>query len=102
MSGPNSHKIAVVTGAPSGIGSVYADRLAKRGYDLMLVARRADRLQALAEKITVAHRRKVGVLAADLQKEEDLVRAEAVLSSNPHIRVLVNNAGIARGNGAGQ
>ena len=96
MSGPNSHKIAVVTGASSGIGSVYADRLAKRGYDLILVARRADRLQALAEKITAVHGRKVDVLAADLQKEEDLVRVEAVLSSNPHIRVLVNNAGMAR------
>ena len=47
--------IAVITGASSGIGAVYADRLAKRGYDLVLVARRLDRLEALADTIKKTH-----------------------------------------------
>ena len=96
MSDSASKKIAVVTGASSGIGAVYADRLAARGYDLILVARRADRLEALAEKISKAHGAKVEVIAADLQKESDLVRVEKVLATNPAVRVLVNNAGLGR------
>ena len=96
MSDSASKKIAVVTGASSGIGAVYADRLAARGYDLILVARRADRLEALAEKISRAYGAKVEVIAADLQKESDLVRVETVLATNPAVRVLVNNAGLGR------
>ncbi len=96
MSDSASKKIAVVTGASSGIGAVYADRLAARGYDLILVARRADRLEALAEKISKAYGAKVEVIAADLQKESDLVRVETVLATNPAVRVLVNNAGLGR------
>ena len=91
-----SSKTAVVTGASSGIGAVYAQRLAARGYDLILVARRADRLNALAEKLSTTYGRKVQVLAADLAKESDLVRVEAVLKSDESVRMLVNNAGIAR------
>jgi hypothetical protein len=90
-------KIAVVTGASSGIGAVYADRLAARGYDLILVARRADRLEALSEKILKIYAgANVEVIAADLAKESDLVRVEKVLATNPAVRVLVNNAGLAR------
>ena len=91
-----SPKTAVVTGASSGIGAVYAERLAARGYDLVLVARRADRLNALADKLSTAHGRKVQVLVADLANESDLVRVEAVLKSDASVRMLVNNAGIAR------
>ncbi|HEY0802192.1 MAG TPA: SDR family NAD(P)-dependent oxidoreductase, partial [Steroidobacteraceae bacterium] len=90
-------KIAVVTGASSGIGAVYADRLAARGYDLILVARRADRLEALSEKILKAYAgAKVEVIDADLTKESDLIRVENVLATNPAVRILVNNAGLAR------
>jgi short-subunit dehydrogenase len=96
MSESASKKIAVVTGASSGIGAVYADRLAARGYDLILVARRADRLEALAKKSSKAYGAKVEVIAADLQKESDLVRVEKVLATNPAVRVLVNNAGLGR------
>ena len=89
-------KTAVVTGASSGIGAVYADRLAARGYDLILVARRADRLNALAGKLSTAYGTKVQVLAADLAKESDLADVEAVLRRDESVRVLVNNAGVAR------
>ena len=92
----STRKIAVITGASSGIGAVYADRLAQRGYDLVLVARRADRLQALAATIEKAHGVKVEALVADLATEAGQASVEQLLSSNPAISVLVNNAGIAR------
>jgi hypothetical protein len=57
---------ALITGASSGIGAIYADRLARRRYDLILVARRADRLQAIAERITAEMGRKVEIVVADL------------------------------------
>jgi short-subunit dehydrogenase len=89
-------KVAVVTGASSGIGAVYADRLAARGYDLVLVARRADRLEALSAKISTAHGVKVDSIVADLTKDADLARVEKVLATDPAVRVLINNAGLAR------
>jgi len=96
MTQPNPNKVALITGASSGIGAVYADRLAARGYDLILVARRADRLQALSAQITKAHGVKAEAVVADLSQSEDLARIEAILSSNERLHVLVNNAGIAR------
>ena len=92
----SSRKIAVVTGASSGIGAVYADRLAKRGYDLVLVARREERLQALAAGITAAHGVQVETLAADLETEAGQASVAHILASNPAVAVLVNNAGLAR------
>lgn len=91
-----SPKTAVVTGASSGIGAVYADRLAARGYDLILVARRADRLNALADTLSGAHGVQVQVLVADLGKESDLAAVEAVLRRDAGVQLLVNNAGVAR------
>lgn len=96
MSMHQSVGVAVVTGASSGIGAVYADRLAKRGYDLVLVARRGDRLKALAETIGQTHGRKAEAIVADLSNEADLARVEGLLSSRADIRMLVNNAGLAR------
>jgi short-subunit dehydrogenase len=92
----SDREIAVVTGASSGIGAVYADRLAKRGYDLVLVARRLDRLEALADKIRKAHGVNVESLRADLEKDSDVAKVEQLLSTNSAVRVLVNNAGLAR------
>jgi uncharacterized protein len=89
-------KVAVVTGASSGIGAIYADRLAARNYDLVLVARRSDRLEALAAKISAAHGVKVDAIVADLTQDADLARVEKVLATNPAVRVLINNAGLAR------
>jgi len=86
---------ALVTGASSGIGAVYADRLARRGYDLILTARRADRLQVLAERIMAETGRQVETVVADLSNRGDLRRVENLLGADPRISLLVNNAGLA-------
>lgn len=85
---------AVITGASSGIGAVYADRLAKRGYDLILIARRADQLDQVAERIRSKTERSVQVFPADLTDELDVARVETLLKSDPSITLLVNNAGL--------
>jgi len=92
----STRKIAVITGASSGIGAVYADRFAKRGYDLVLVARRADRLKSLAESISSTHGVAVEPLVADLATDEGQTRVAQFLASSPSVSVLVNNAGTAR------
>lgn len=85
---------AVVTGASTGIGAVYADRLAKRGYDLILVARNIDRLQALADRLTAETGRSVTVIGADLNDKAALLKLENILRDDKSITMLVNNAGI--------
>ncbi|MEI9996983.1 MAG: SDR family oxidoreductase [Rhizomicrobium sp.] len=85
--------VALVTGASSGIGAVYAERLAARGYDLVLVARRAERLKTLAAKLSQAHGVKVDAIGADLTKDADIARVEHILATNPAMSLLVNNAG---------
>lgn len=85
---------ALVTGASSGIGATYADRLAKRGYNLVLVARDAARLQALADRLTDEAGVKVSVLPADLTDRADVKIVEKRLREDADIRLLVNNAGI--------
>ena len=62
----NTKGSALITGASSGIGAVYADRLAKRGYDLILVARNQERLKSLSARLTSETGRSVKVLRADL------------------------------------
>ena len=86
---------ALVTGASTGIGAVYADRLAKRGYDLVIVARNGKQLQDLAARLTAETGRAVEVLQADLTKDADLQKVEQKLASDPQLTILVNNAGIA-------
>lgn len=85
---------AVITGASSGIGAVYADRLAARGYDLLLVARSADRLAQVADRIRTKTGRRVDILAADLADATDLASVENILKTRPDITLLVNNAGL--------
>lgn len=89
-----SKGVAVVTGASAGIGAVYADRLAKRGYDLILVARNAERLAAVAARIESETGRNVRVLPADLNDAASLAKVEALLRDDTSITMLVNNAGI--------
>lgn len=85
---------ALVTGASSGIGAIYAERLARRGYDLILVARNRDRLATLAGRITNETRRSVEILDADLNDRDALAAVEAKLKEDASITLLVNNAGI--------
>jgi uncharacterized protein len=84
---------ALVTGASSGIGAIYADRLARRGYDLILVARNESRLASLARRLAGDTGRAVETVTADLTKAADLQRVERVLRTNADISLLVNNAG---------
>src|ERR1700742_3586765 len=85
--------IALITGASAGIGAVYADRLARRGYDLILVARDKTRLAGLAQRLRSATGRSVEAVAADLSDQSDLARVAAILRGNANIALLVNNAG---------
>ena len=87
-------RLALVTGASAGIGEAFARAYAARGFDLGLVARRADRLEALAEALRSAHGVKVLVIPADLSIwEAHLPVLEAVAKAGRHADVLVNNAG---------
>ena len=94
-----SQQSFLVTGASDGIGAVYAERLARRGHGLVLVARRADRLTALAERLRAETGVAVEIIAADLGQPDDLARVEARLRDDAAITGLVSNAGIA-GEGA--
>ncbi|WDF74968.1 SDR family NAD(P)-dependent oxidoreductase [Novosphingobium sp. KACC 22771] len=85
---------ALITGASTGIGAIYADRLARRGHDLILVARNREKLQTLAARISDATGRAVEVVAADLGTAADLARVEDILRRDASITALVNNAGI--------
>lgn len=88
------HKV-LITGASSGIGATYADRLAKRGHDLLLVARDELRLEELAERLRAENGVDVAILKADLTQRGDLAAVEARLRSDESIGMLVNNAGVA-------
>jgi short-subunit dehydrogenase len=94
MATPTNPGTAFITGASAGIGALYADRLARRGYDLVLVARNRERLDALARRITDETHRSVEVVAADLNDKAELARVEANLRADSSITMLVNNAGV--------
>ena len=84
--------LALVTGATAGIGRVFADRLARRGYDLLLVSRDGQRLAAVARELSGLGI-SVEVLEADLSRDDDVARvAERIKTGNP-LSLLVNNAG---------
>lgn len=85
---------ALITGASTGIGAIYADRLAKRGHDLILVARNRQRLASLARRLGNDNGRKVESVEADLTSPADLRRVEQLIRTNGDITVLINNAGV--------
>ena len=91
----SSRGTALITGASTGIGAIYADRLALRGYDLILVARDTARLEVLAERLRVTATVHVDVLPADLADRSQLARVEARIKSEESLTLLVNNAGIS-------
>jgi short-subunit dehydrogenase len=91
--GRSTKGTAVVTGASSGLGKVYAERFAQRGYDLILIARRAERLESLAHTLRTAHGVAVRTLVADLSASTELEQVAATLAADSSITVLVNNAG---------
>ncbi|HUD43872.1 MAG TPA: SDR family oxidoreductase [Dokdonella sp.] len=87
--------IALVTGASSGIGACYADRLARRGHDLILLARDETRLRQQAERIGADSGVAIELLRADLTERRDLERLTARIRDDAAIDLVVNNAGIA-------
>lgn len=85
-----ANPVALITGASSGIGETFARKLAVRGYDLILVARRADRLETLAAELSTIH---AGTIAADLTTDAGLQSVEQAIRDCPHLELIVNNAG---------
>jgi uncharacterized protein len=85
---------AVITGASSGIGAIYADQLASRGYDLILVARNRERLSAVAKRVGEDTGRSVEIIVANLGDRANLAEVEQILRTDASITLLVNNAGV--------
>lgn len=92
---PNARGTAIVTGASSGIGRTYAEQLAKRGYDLVLVARREDRLKQIAESLQADFSIDAKVLVADLSKPADVRSLCEYITTSESLSLLVNNAGLS-------
>lgn len=90
---PRALGTAVVTGASSGIGKVYADRLARQGYDLHLIARREDRLKQISETLTSTYGVTVHTTTADLTNPDQLHDLAQTLAADTTLTLLVNNAG---------
>lgn len=90
---------ALVTGASSGIGAIYADRLARRGYDLILVARDESKLKELAARLTAETGRRVDIIKVDLTKAADIAPVTQRLATDARINVLINNAGLGAAKG---
>jgi short-subunit dehydrogenase len=86
---------AIVTGASTGIGAVYARKLAKRGYDLVTVARNAARLEANASKIREETGRAVEVIVADLSNQTEVLKLAQRITEDTTVAFLVNNAGVS-------
>lgn len=85
--------LAVITGASSGLGAAFARKLAARGFDLLLVARRKDRLQAIAHEISEQYHVQTEILATDLTDDGALAVVAARIRDAPNLGLLVNNAG---------
>ncbi|WP_149088233.1 SDR family NAD(P)-dependent oxidoreductase [Pseudomonas prosekii] len=95
MTTPQSQGTALITGASSGIGAIYAQRLAARGFDLLLVARDEQRLLDAATQLREQHGVQVEVLKADLTQKDQVIKIEQRLRSDSSISLLLNNAGVA-------
>lgn len=87
--------LAVITGASTGLGAIYADRLARRGYDLLLVARDKARLAAVAEKLTQSTNQSVEILKVDLTDSVQVAELARRIEDDSSLSLLVNNAGMS-------
>ncbi len=87
----------LINGASTGIGATYADRFARRGHDLVLVARDAGRMEALADRLRGETSVSIDILPADLTRAEEIATVEARLRDDDRIGILVNNAGAGLG-----
>lgn len=85
---------ALITGASTGIGAVYADRLARRGINLVLVARNKGRLSELASDLNRKYGVQVETIGADLANADQLAQVASRLANDKDITMLVNNAGL--------
>ena len=90
---PEPRPLAVITGASSGIGASFARKLAARGYDLLLVARREDRIAALARQLADQHNISAEALAADLVDDAQLEMVAQRIRGASNLGLLINNAG---------
>ena len=90
--GPDQ-KLAIITGASAGLGAVYAQKLAARGYDLIMTARRADRLNQLKAQLEAAHHVQIETVTADLGDSAQCQQFATRLEQLPAVDLLVNNAG---------
>jgi short-subunit dehydrogenase len=86
-------QLAVITGASSGIGAMFARKLAARGYNLLLVARREHRLRSVAAELAETYHVATDFIAADLARDDDVERVAAKIRNAPDLGLLVNNAG---------
>ena len=91
--GEGAPATAVITGASSGLGAAFARQFAARGHALVLIARREERLQALAVELHRRHGVDVEILVADLARPEGIARVQGRLAADGAVDVLVNNAG---------
>ncbi len=95
----NNKPSVLITGASTGLGAIYADRFAKRGHDLVLVARDRIRMEELAERLRRENGVSVDVMRADLTDERDLAEVELRLRQDDRIGILINNAGMSKAGG---
>ena len=91
--GTNGRPVAAITGASSGFGAVYADRLAKEGNDLVIIARHEDKLKAVAEKLKEKYNVEIEIIVADLAVLSDIERVESRIKALPTLNYMINNAG---------
>ena len=94
MSNIQNRGTALITGASTGIGAIYAEKLARRGYDLVLVARNKDKLNELAKRLTTETGRSVEAVRADLGQKTERSHVEKILREDASLTMLVNNAGV--------
>lgn len=89
----DNKKTVLITGASSGFGAIFANRFAAKGYNLVLAARRIEKLEELKKEITAKHDVKIDCHKIDLTDSDDVSKIETILESRDDIEMLINNAG---------